>query len=836
MVIMLYLRLFPALRLGLVQFYKERASYRPLSPMTSEVNDQLDKFYVAPEIRVLKANSTSDTQNASSLGNQSNSGEIITSYKDVFWHNGRQQRHIYCQGEPGAGKSVFATKVALDWSTEVESKAVENPHNTIDPYFTDKTFLSETFDFVFLIALRETDRSYKTIEEMIHGVLIPELTLEYHIDPDQLRTILAGHRVLIVLDGLDEWNTGQRSRAILTRQSSYTVLTLTRPWILCETGLRDVDHDVLFELCGVANTDLLLEKVLSCLSEQFNRTKDLNEFIHLTTEKKYPQSVLAIPILAVQLLCLWFEEGSLAESKTEIYKCMVDMLVRNVDTEDSCYPENNTFFQSLERLAFYTLYSEVNHQTLVFNSSLVMKYLSKQYIKRSLQSGLLTEHRNYTRSLRAPTGSFSFLHKTFQEFLAARYICGNNDECLVVLDRTTQETASVWLLAPVILLVCGLQELHTATKVFKIMTTVVATAIERRASDDHAGLSVIGTPANQSAIHQYVWRTMKIWIDIVQEGRSNGLDDQRLFDCLTLKHMYLSSNKPQLFEEFILHASQSRIHSLEYVSLKGIFSPALCASSGIKYLCLIEVTGSINIDLTQSHNLTHLVIENSRQCTVLVDNETVKLRSCLLRRYDLTNGGLSEYLIQTECLEQLTLGKCDNIRTLCQSIHKKTKLRRLCITNARLDDDTDGDIVLPQSVEHVSFTNVRLRNWGLCMFNQHLNLKQLKLCNVDLDSVEIDLTKFRFIETVDFSRVHMRLTSWKLFITNTMAARVGVTCKLSRCEIKVGENYGTEEISRPGQMTGPCSAAVDTQDSIEDLVQQSNADDIFKIDVAVTHL
>jgi len=118
--------------------------------MTSEVNDQLDKFYVAPEIRVLKANSTSYTQNASSLGNQSNSGEIITSYKDVFWHNGRQQRHIYCQGEPGAGKSVFATKVALDWSTEVESKAVdiENPHNTIDPYFTDKTFLSETFDFV----------------------------------------------------------------------------------------------------------------------------------------------------------------------------------------------------------------------------------------------------------------------------------------------------------------------------------------------------------------------------------------------------------------------------------------------------------------------------------------------------------------------------------------------------------------------------------------------------------------------------------------------------------------------------------------------------------------
>jgi len=91
--------------------------------------------------------------------------------------------------------------------------------------------------------------------------------------------------------------------------------------------------------------------------------------------------------------------------------------------------------------------------------------------------------------------------------------------------------------------VCSSDLLHTATKVFEIMTTVVATAIERRASDDHAGLSVIGTPANQSAIHQYVWRTMKIWIDIVQEGRSNGLDDQRLFDCLTLKHMYLSSNK-----------------------------------------------------------------------------------------------------------------------------------------------------------------------------------------------------------------------------------------------------------------------------------------------------
>ena len=75
-------------------------------------------------------------------------------------------------------------------------------------------------------------------------------------------------------------------------------------------------------------------------------------------------------------------------------------------------------------LAYNTLFTDNEESSLVFDRRIAKKYLTDQEIEMSLAVGILTQEKVIGKmSIRQ--SHISFIHKTFQEYLAALYVALN---------------------------------------------------------------------------------------------------------------------------------------------------------------------------------------------------------------------------------------------------------------------------------------------------------------------------------------------------------------------------------------------------------------------------
>ena len=319
-------------------------------------------------------------------------------------------RLVLVEGSPGIDKTTFSLKLAHDWA------------NGLMP----RHFPS--FKLVFLLKCRDiiTD-----VVEEIFEQLLPE-DLEEKIKKalsNFLKKLNNQKQILVILDGLDELpeKADDRVNKVLGRKklSFCYVLATTRQ----EKGIYTREQ-FKFDIC-LAIEGFSEENSFEYIRKHFSSigTKHSPKGERLIEEiKRNPllRQLQSNP-LNLLLLCVVYEdhEGSLPSSMTELYRTIVRCLLRRycareelkaAEKDEDLDKQFEIPILALGDLAWKCL---LNDQLSFYEDEL-------EELERSIENivarrlGLVYKEESVRRL--KPRHAYSFLHKTFQEYLAASHI------------------------------------------------------------------------------------------------------------------------------------------------------------------------------------------------------------------------------------------------------------------------------------------------------------------------------------------------------------------------------------------------------------------------------
>ena len=317
------------------------------------------------------------------------------------------------EGSPGIGKTTFCLKLAYDWANQ-SSSAASFPE----------------FELVLLLKCRDIDGDLtEAITEQLFAKNMNKDAREELLR--FLEDIENQERVLIILDGLDE----------LAEKSKHYVddLLHRKRWAFCyvlATTRQEKGIDVRKEPEFVFNLFLQIKGFTEEDSFEYIRrhfkiagpehSSKGEKLIEEITENALLQDLQTNP-LNLLLLCVVYEdhEGELPSSRTDLYHVIVVCLLRrycakhNVKASKKDGDLETQFerdIRCLGKLAWncllndrHSFFEEELEELERRNEKLVARELGFVYKEESLKR-LKPEH------------EYCFLHKSFEEYLAASYI------------------------------------------------------------------------------------------------------------------------------------------------------------------------------------------------------------------------------------------------------------------------------------------------------------------------------------------------------------------------------------------------------------------------------
>ena len=314
------------------------------------------------------------------------------------------------EGSPGIGKTTFCLKLAYDSTHGKISSECSFPK----------------FEVVLLLKCRDIDGNIMdTIREQLLPRDIEEKIVEKLLH--FLKDIHNQERILIILDGLDELPEKSRHHVdeLLHRRifPFCYVLATSRQ----ERGIEARKYfvfDIHLEIKGYTEGDAIeyvrrhFETIdQSPKGEKLIEEMQQNTFLHAL--RNNPLNLL--------LLCVVYEdyEGKLPTSRTELYQVIVQCLLRRYCAKrNQPAPRNDIALEkkfekeilALGELAWICLLSD----RYGFRESELDEFEGRYPGLVARELGLLYKEESLKRL--KPEHEYCFLHKTFQEYVAAEYI------------------------------------------------------------------------------------------------------------------------------------------------------------------------------------------------------------------------------------------------------------------------------------------------------------------------------------------------------------------------------------------------------------------------------
>ena len=333
---------------------------------------------------------------------------------DIFQALGESEdvKMTLAEGSPGTGKTTFCLKLAYDWARG------EMPTNCSFP----------KFEFVLLLKCRDINGD---LMEAIKEQLLPEDIKEetWTKLSDFITDIHNQERILIILDGLDE--LPEKSRRYVHNLLNRRILPFC--YVLAtsrqETGIdvrKNCEFDHLLEIKGFTGEDAFqyIRKHFQNIGPE--HTSKGESLIVEIKENDLLNALRNNPLNLI-LLCVVYEDykGKLPNARTELYQVVVQCLLRRYCAKHSLVaPEDNSALEkqfeenivALGELAWMCLLSERHGFRESELAALEIRY--KGLVARDI--GLLYKEESLKRL--NPQHEYFFLHKTFQEYLAATNI------------------------------------------------------------------------------------------------------------------------------------------------------------------------------------------------------------------------------------------------------------------------------------------------------------------------------------------------------------------------------------------------------------------------------
>ena len=317
------------------------------------------------------------------------------------------------EGSPGIGKTTFCLKLAYDWARETV------PTNSSFP----------KLQFVLLLKCRDID---KDIMEAIKEQLLPEDMKEetWAKFSELIRDIHVQEKILLILDGLDE--LPEKSKQFVDKLLRRRILPFCYVLVTCrqEKGIdvrKNFEFDLLLEIKGFTEDD-----AYCYIKKHFQNVGPNHSLKGETLAKEVKENTLLNALrnnpLNLLLLCIIYEDydGKLPASRTELYQVIVQCLLRRYCAKHSLVvPEDNNTLKkrfdedilALGELAWTCL---LNDRLSFREEELAEREVkNKNLVARKI--GLLYKEERLKRILRSQY-EYWFLHKTFQEYLAAAFI------------------------------------------------------------------------------------------------------------------------------------------------------------------------------------------------------------------------------------------------------------------------------------------------------------------------------------------------------------------------------------------------------------------------------
>lgn len=350
----------------------------------------------------------------------------LDDYTDIFKGDGRIEnpKRILVYGRPGIGKSTFSQKLAVDWA----NRRKEN---------------LEGFELFLLIKLQDVGRS-QDLPAILNASKL--LAADSSTSSESLYEFVLHNqeKVLLVFDGFDEYSGGKISpvHEIWNGEQlrDCCVIITTREM---EGGELMKVTPFQFEIRGF----LKKEQIVSFASRFITAQEEVEEFYYYL-DKQNLQGLAQIPLLLLMLSLIWRnrDRKELPVSQLGLHERFVQTLLYHMDTNDSDNgrekktqeEETENEKQSENVLVKYT-YELAVIGRLALEALLLRRAPYIDLDEVNVESGGLTYKMirsglfQFSKvAVADPTKRMFFLHKSIQEYLAARYIM--NEAALEEID------------------------------------------------------------------------------------------------------------------------------------------------------------------------------------------------------------------------------------------------------------------------------------------------------------------------------------------------------------------------------------------------------------------